>query len=165
MDKKWTAVPLTIARYVIPSKILQDSVNELRRGSAGRREWVILWQGKIIDETTAAITKLHVPLQDTGPLHFNISLDERLRLLDVVSSDNEFILIQLHTHPREAFHSQVDDRLAITKHIGAISIVIANFAASWQGIFLECSVNRHLGAGKWQELHGIEVTKLLEVTN
>jgi hypothetical protein len=163
MGKKWTAVPLTIARYRIPAPIVEASVCALRDGSAGTREWVILWQGKIFDETTAKVTRVHVPRQNTGPLHFNISIDERLRLLDDVSAEGEFILAQLHTHPRQAFHSEVDDRLAIPKHTGAISIVVADFGVGWNGDFLATSVNRHLGAGRWHELRPDEVRELLEV--
>jgi hypothetical protein len=163
MGKKWSSVPLTVARYRVPAGILESSVRALREGSSGRREWVILWQGKILDEVTAEITKIHVPRQDTGPLHFNVSIDERLHLLDAVTADGELILAQLHTHPREAFHSEVDDRLAIAKHTGAVSIVVANFGTRWTGDFRETSVNRHLGAGRWRELKPHEVVELLEV--
>jgi hypothetical protein len=163
MAKKWTSVPPTVERYRIPADVVEASVRALRNGSAGAREWVILWQGRILDETTAEITKIQVPRQNTGPLHFNVPLDERLRLLDVISAEGELIFAQLHTHPRKAFHSEADDRLAIAKHTGAVSIVVANFGVRWTGNFLETSVNRHLGAGRWQKLRPDEVLKLLEV--
>jgi hypothetical protein len=163
MAKKWSCVPLTVRRYRVSTSIIAESMHALRDGSAGRREWVILWQGRILSESTAEITRLIVPLQITGPYHFNIPLEERLRLLDQVSSQAEFILVQLHTHPQEAFHSQADDRFAITKHIGAISIVIANFGADWSGDFLNASVHRHLGAGQWRKLRPDEVVELLQV--
>lgn len=158
-----TAIPVTLSRYRIPAGLVMQSVDALREGSAGRRETVILWQGRIVSETTAEITRMLVPRQIAGPLHFNIPLDERLRLVDEVATQGEFILIQLHTHPREAFHSPVDDRLAITKHTGAISIVVADFCRFWTGNFLETSVNRHEGAGRWCELSHREVSQILEV--
>jgi hypothetical protein len=131
--------------------------------SAGWQEAVILWQGRILSENLAEITQFVLPLQDTGPLHFSVCLAERLRLLDVVSASEEFILVQLHTHPREAFHSPADDRLAIPKHTGAISIVVPDFGMFWRGDFLETSVNRHEGGGHWRELGKDEVSQLLEV--
>lgn len=163
MPKKWNSVPTTIANYRIPRAILDASIQALRDGSAGRREWVILWQGAVLDEFTAVVRQMHVPRQLTGPLHFNIPLDERLRLVDVVAASGEFIFAQLHTHPRAAFHSPVDDRLAIPKHAGAISIVVADFGRFWTGDLTESSVNRHMGAGQWQELSSADIHALFTV--
>jgi hypothetical protein len=165
MAEKFTSIPETLSRYRIPAAILRATAEALRQESAGVRETVALWQGRALSEEVAEITKLHVPRQLTGPLHFNVPLDERLRLVREVSKEDEFILIQLHTHPREAFHSDVDDRLAITKHTGAISIVIADFGMRWNGDLLQTSVNRNLGAGEWIELAAHEVSQLLEVVN
>ena len=67
------------------------------------------------------------------------------------------------THPGRAFHSPVDDRLALPRHTGAISIVIADFAEKWDGDLEQASVNRHLGAGVWEELDGEAVSRLFEV--
>lgn len=164
MDSPYDHVPATIGRYLVPRPVLADTVRVLREQSAGRREAVVLWQGRVLDWLTAEVTRLLVPRQDTGPLHFNVPLEERLRILAEVSGAEQFILIQLHTHPREAFHSEADDRLAITKHTGAISVVVADFGTRWTGDFRETSVNQSLGGGLWRELSEWEVTNLFEVT-
>ena len=54
-------------------------------------------------------------------------------------------------------------RLALPRHTGAISIVIADFADKWDGDLEQASVNRHLGAGVWEELDGEAVSRLFEV--
>ena len=163
MAEIFTYVPETISRYRVPRAIVLATAQALRDESAGVRESVVLWQGRVLSETLAEITKLQVPRQITGPLHFNVPLDERLRLVREVCKESELILIQLHTHPHEAFHSDLDDRLAITKHTGAISIVIAEFARRWNGDLLKSSVNRNLGGGRWIELPSGEVTTLFEI--
>jgi len=163
MANHFTSIPQTLSRYRIPASIVHTTAQALREQGGGVREAVALWQGRILSEEVAEITKLHVPRQLTGPLHFNVPLDERLRLVREVSKEDEFILIQLHTHPRHAFHSVVDDQLAITKHTGAISIVIPDFGLRWDGDLLQTSVNRNLGCGHWVELPHIEVSQLLEV--
>ena len=164
MADSFSYVPETISRYRVPRSILHATARALRDESAGVRESVALWQGRVLSETLAEVTKLHVPRQITGPLHFNVPLDERLRLVREVSMEDEFILVQLHTHPCEAYHSDVDDRLAITKHTGAISIVVADFGTRWSGDLLQTSVNRNLGGGRWIELSAAEVQELFEVT-
>jgi hypothetical protein len=163
MAKVVRAVPQTLQRYQVPASVLTETVQALRRTGGGVKEAVALWQGRAVNETVAVITKLHVPKQITGPLHFNVPLPERLRLLGEVSRAGEFILCQLHTHPREAFHSKADDDMAITKHTGAISIVIPVFGMNWSGSFQETSVHVHLGAGKWRQLFPAEVQTLFEV--
>jgi Na+-transporting NADH:ubiquinone oxidoreductase subunit NqrA len=39
------------------------------------------------------------------------------------------VAAQVHSHPREAFHSKADDRWAIVRHEGALSLVVPNFAS------------------------------------
>ena len=41
-----------------------------------------------------------------------------MRLAEEAAKLGDVLLIQLHTHPREAFHSRADDADAITKHTG-----------------------------------------------
>lgn len=160
---KVSAVPPTIRTYRVPGAILRDSVETLRTLSRGSKESVVLWQGKVLDEDTAEITHLVVPKQLTGPYHFNVPLAERLALIAKVSEHNEFILIQLHTHPQQAFHSPADDEMAITKHQGAISIVVPYFGRHWQGSFEDTSVHINLGNATWRQLTLSEVAGLLEV--
>ena len=38
------------------------------------------------------------------------------------------VAAQIHTHPRQAFHSEADDTSAIVRHAGALSIVLPFFA-------------------------------------
>jgi hypothetical protein len=165
MAEKFTSIPQSLSRYRVPVAILHATARALREEGGGVREAVALWQGRVLSEDIAEITKLHIPRQLAGPLHFNVPLDERLRLVREVSKEDEFILVQLHTHPRQAFHSDVDDRLAITKHTGAISIVIPDFGMRWTADLLQTSVNRNLGAGKWIELPANEVSRLFEIVS
>lgn len=164
MAKLVNAVPPTLCRYRVPQQIVQASAEDLRRLGRGIKEAVVLWQGRVVDQSIAEVTKLVVPRQETGPLHFNIPLQERLRLMQLVAAENEFILVQLHTHPREAFHSKADDTMAITKHVGAISIVIPNFGMRWSGSLAETAVFVHQGAARWSQITSASVGSLFEAT-
>lgn len=163
MAERFTSVPPTLRRYRTPAALLAATGEALRTVGAGVREAVVLWQGRVLDPVTAEFTKLHVPRQVTGPLHFNVPLADRLKLLTAVSADDELILAQVHTHPRFAFHSEADDRLAITKHLGAVSIVVPFFALTWNGDLSQTSVNLCLGGDRWRELTLGEVLDTFEV--
>jgi hypothetical protein len=54
--------------------------------------------------------------------------------------------------------------MAITKHVGAISVVIPDFGLNWNGDFGQTSVHISLGAARWRELQVDEVMDLFEVT-
>lgn len=157
-------LPDRVRRYRVPAALLADSAEVLRRTGAGAREAVALWQGKASGPDSAEVTRLVVPKQVTGPLHFNVPLEERLRIADEASRIGELIVAQLHTHPREAFHSKADDELAIIKHLGAVSIVVPHFGLHWKGSLAEASVHMHLGRSRWRQLEPQEVVSLFEVT-
>src|SRR5689334_10582778 len=111
MDKHYTTIPATLSHYRLPAPLLRQTAQMLRGTGRGVREAVALWQGRIVDDATAAFTKLVIPKQLAGELHFNVPLQDRLRLIQEVSAQGEFILAQIHTHPREAFHSKADDQM------------------------------------------------------
>lgn len=163
MTSTFDSVPPTIQRYSIPSTVIQATADALRRLGQGCSEAVALWQGRVLSDTDAEVTKLIIPKQITGPRHFNVPLEERLRIIDQISNVGEFILVQIHTHPRQAFHSEADDLYAITKHLHAISIVVPYFAVSWSGSLSETSIHLNLGAGNWRQLSDAEVSDAFQV--
>ena len=148
--------------YAVPKRILQSSAHELRSLSGGVRESVLLWIGTERPDK-ALVRRILVPQQIASPMHFKVPLDERVRIIRELGNSSQKVLAQLHTHPGKAFHSFADDRLALPRHTGAISIVIADFAADWDGDLQKASVNYHLGEGVWSELSPESVSKLFEI--
>lgn len=137
--------------YVVPRGLLVESAATLRALSDGVRESVVLWVGTE-QGGRALVKRLVAPRQRTSPSHFDVPLEERLRIVQELAAGGEKLLAQLHTHPGPAFHSEADDRLALPRHTGAISIVVPHFGRGWEGDLRHVSVNRHLGQGVWQEL-------------
>ncbi len=155
--------PATVVHYRVPRAIVAASAETLRRLSNDRIEAVVLWQGRVRSKGTAEVRELVVPHQLAGALHFDVPLEERMRLIDVVTAAGDIILAQLHTHPREAFHSAADDRLAIPQHVGGMSIVVADFGRHWDGDLGAASVHRHLGGARWEELSPGVARRLFEI--
>ena len=149
-------------KYSVAKSILRESAVTLRSLSAGIRESVILWIGSA-DDRNARVRSITVPKQFTSADHFEVPLEERLKLAQRLAYSGERLLAQLHTHPGTAFHSLTDDRLALPRHTGAVSIVVPNFAAEWSGDLAETSVNYHLGGGIWKQLGSETVSALFEV--
>lgn len=148
--------------YVVPESILTESAGLLRSLGEGVRESALLWTGTE-QSGNATVERIIVPLQVASPKHFEVSFEERLRIAQELAESEQRLLAQLHTHPGRAFHSLTDDRLALPRHTGAISLVIPNFACEWQGSLFDVSVNIHLGAGVWNELSAQTVATVFEV--
>ena len=149
-------------QYTVSRSLLRESAVTLRSLSRRLRESAILWIGAA-DDRNARVRGITVPKQFTTADHFEVPLEERLKLAQRLAYSGEKLLVQLHTHPGEAFHSLADDRLALPRHTGALSIVVPNFAAEWIGDLEEASVNYHLGGGVWTELGPEVVSTLFEV--
>ena len=69
------------------------------------------------------------------------------RLRADLAAHGELVAAQIHAHPAEAFHSLADDRGALVGHLGALSIVLPEFAA-------ECTVANFATLAAVFELHG-----------
>ena len=149
--------------YVVSRRTLVESAELLRSLSGGVRESVVLWAGTEY-EAAARVRRVVVPRQRASRIAFDVPLEERLKIAQQLAGSGEKLLAQLHTHPGEAFHSLADDRLALPRHTGAMSIVVADFASRWDGDLRDVSVNRHLGTGTWSELSPDAVSRLFEVT-
>ena len=146
----------------IPIGLLEQSARLLRDLSADRREAVILWAG-VPGSHTVTVSRIVVPQYTSTLVRFEVPLEERRKLAERLGEHGEIVLAQLHTHPGAAFHSAADDRLALPRHTGAISIVVPCFAEDWRGNLGETSVNIHRGGGVWSELSDSEIQALFEV--
>lgn len=146
----------------VPKELVAESVRLLETLSAGERESVILWVG-VATQTPARVQRIVIPEQRASRDHFEVPLSARLQLITELGRTGETVLVQLHTHPSEAFHSPVDDRLAVPRQTGALSIVVPHFGQDWSGSLWETSVNRHLGRGRWEELDRVSLGQALEV--
>ena len=155
-------------RTVVPvmrveRSLVRESALMLRELSDDRTEAVLLWAG-VRHDALASVRRIVVPEFTSTSVHFEVSLEERIALASALAAEGEMVLAQLHTHPGPAFHSRADDRFALPRHTGAISIVVPDFAADWDGDLEDVSVNVHRGAGVWRELASREVSSVIKVT-
>ena len=151
-----------ILTFAVPRGILEESAETLRVLSGGVRESAVLWVG--VERTSCALVRrMVVPRQHATAMRFDVSLTERLRIAQELAASGGKLLAQLHTHPGRAFHSPTDDRLALPRHTGAISIVVPNFGTSWDGDLRDASINLHIGGGVWTELSSDTAANLFEV--
>lgn len=119
-------------QYRIPAALFERTFAHFRQCGGGRRECQVLWTSSWDDpeNINAVVHPLH--LAHAGG--FQLSSDWINEFWLELTHANNGIRVQIHTHPYEAFHSQIDNEFPIIHSIGFLSLVIPNFALGPVGL-------------------------------
>ena len=107
---------------------VDETLNHLRDAGLHNQECVVLWLGK---RASSHIDVVHCykPLQRAKADQFHIPPDGMTALQGKLRAERLMVAAQVHSHPEEAFHSKADDKWAIIRHEGALSLVVPRFAS------------------------------------
>jgi hypothetical protein len=159
---------LNIQEVVFSSSVLSDAYSWLRKAGAKELEAVVLFSGTFRTEaSTFEVLETIIPEQTSlnieGGLLYAVDGDELHRINVYLHESKQLLIAQMHSHPGRAYHSSTDDAYPIVTKIGALSIVVPNFAADqisprrWAVYRLNESVT-------WQRLNDAEVARLIKLT-
>jgi proteasome lid subunit RPN8/RPN11 len=146
----------------VTCQILEDTLGDLHKGGEYNNESVALWLGRPEGDGLVAL-EVYSPYHTADVDYFRIPTQSMRALMDHLHESRMRIVAQVHTHPREAFHSKADDRWAVITHKGAVSIVLPFFA---RGIDADSfparsAVFRLSGSGRWE---GVPFGAVVRVT-
>lgn len=136
-----------------PAPLVDATLGHLREAGRRRIECVVLWLGRRgSDEIT--IAEAYRPLQAAKEDMFHIPPAGMTALHDQLRRHRFMVAAQVHSHPYHAFHSVADDRWAIVRHEGALSLVVPDFATDTTASnFLDQSkVFRFSADAQWVEV-------------
>lgn len=150
---------------LVPRQVLDDGQSFLRAAGATGREGMLLWVGRR-DGPTFEVTNLFIPQQRGIRTQDGVCVvvdPDALRRLNLEMYQQGLQLIaQVHSHPGRAFHSSMDDEFAIARTIGALSLVVPDFAVRPFSLE-ECATYRLSGLGTWDEVPRSMVRRLIRV--
>lgn len=106
--------------------VIEATLASLQAGGRRRRESVALWLGRRAGGAID-IVESYVPVHRAAEDYFEIPRESIAALFQRIRTTGTMVAAQVHSHPHEAFHSAADDRWAIVRHIGAVSIVLPDF--------------------------------------
>jgi hypothetical protein len=132
--------------FDVPADIARITQNHLRFKGATQEEGVVLWRGTF---DPARITAAIVPAQETSAGRFRVPLAERQRITRELAGTGEAIVAQVHSHPRRAFHSPIDDEEAIPRRVGSYSLVVPDFGAR-EDLLDDAALFQLDDAGAWR---------------
>lgn len=125
---------LDVRTFVIPSAVIRDTISFLREVGAEGFEGFALWGGKLVTETrfefrSAVIPKQRASMTRNGLL-VTVAGHALFEVNKVMHGRGETLGAQVHSHPTEAYHSATDDQYPMVTLVGALSIVIPDFASA-----------------------------------
>lgn len=111
----------------VPAAVLAGVQDVLRAAGLARprgREGVAL----LIGRSGALADELVVPEHEAGFDWFRVPLASRRSLAQSLAGTGRQVLAQVHSHPSRAYHSAVDDAMALPRRAGNLSLVVPDFA-------------------------------------
>jgi hypothetical protein len=140
------------------TKHVATTLGHLREAGVRRQECVVLWLGRP-SERGVEVVEVYRPQQRAAMDMFHIPPAGMAALHTTLRRDRVMVAAQVHSHPQEAFHSLADDQWAIVRHVGALSLVVPDFAAHTQvDTFLKhTKVFRFSPSAQWCEVPATEV--------
>ena len=147
----------------ISSAGIRETISLLRQ--AGSRECVLLWLGRR-EAGVQRIVDVYRPQQNSAIDYFEIPRQGMAALMDRLRTQGLYVVSQVHTHPAQAFHSPTDDRWAIVRHIGALSIVLPFFAesATPENFLQQAAVYELDPSNAWNEVPSEQFLDRLRIT-
>jgi len=111
---------------IVPAAVVRQTLTELQSAGRQRSERIVLWLGRRTRDAIK-VELFWVPDQQAGHDFFEIPEDAMRDLFCELRTRRLMVAAQVHTHPRQAFHSYADDTGAIVRHTGALSLVVPHF--------------------------------------
>ena len=119
-----------VRRFRVSASAIRETEEALR--SAGRKgyELFVIWSGKRAADTFTVV-QVHIPEQRSYKLDAGLCVridGSALHRLNVWLYEAEQVIgAQVHSHPTDAYHSEIDDNYPIATLEGSLSIVLPFF--------------------------------------
>ena len=153
-----------IQRFVVPSKVIDETIEPLRNAGEEGFERFVLWSGHQ-DGARMLIRTIHVPAQTayktSSGLMVRVEGEALHKLNSWLYAHGEVLAAQVHAHPTEAFHSGTDDEFPIVTALGGLSVVVPDFAM--RGFFVGGLEAYRLTGKGWRRVRPRRVRRLIEV--
>lgn len=157
---------LEIELFEFDQESIQKAYSFLKLAGKESYEAVALFAGHI-EGKKARIKDVILPLQKSYKLESGLMYaveGEELHRINVWLHQHGLrLLAQIHSHPREAYHSSTDDEFPIVATVGGLSIVVPNFARGALN-HLDWAYYRLSTDPLWTELSESEIENLIKIT-
>ena len=111
----------------LPRAVLDSTFRQLRDCGAGRAECVVYWCASL--DQPGLLARVVHPVHHAGPRGYEVDSAWVTQFFLELRRTRETVKVQVHTHPREAGNSLIDDQFSLVPATGFLSLVIPDFGA------------------------------------
>ncbi len=145
---------LSVRTFVIPSAVVAETISFLRKVGALGSEGFVLWSGTRTGARSFRFASVLIPeqcaMETEHGLLVTVEGEALFRVNKAVYERNEVLAAQVHTHPTDAYHSSTDDTFPLVTLVGALSIVLPDFAREAPGDIDRWAWYRLSKRAKWE---------------
>lgn len=116
----------------VSAQLIADTFAIFRDCGGGRRECVAYWLGPAA--TPGKVDEVIHPKHTSMDGGYQIDDQWLTTFWFTLARQRRSVRVQIHTHPREAFHSSTDDAWALIDTPGFLSIVIPHYGLGSVGL-------------------------------
>lgn len=138
----------------LPDAVVAATFNQFRACGRGRRECVTYWCADL--EQPDVLTRVVHPVHAANGGGYEVDDAWVMQFFVALHRNRETVRVQIHTHPRGAGHSWIDDAYALVPAEGFFSLVIPDFAQGPVGLERAHLVEM-TASGDWVEREPAEV--------
>lgn len=156
---------IEVDQVIVPAKAVAEAHTHLAAMGEHECEGFALWVGcrrETIFEVVEAVIPAQRALKSVDGVCITIDSDELFRLNRYLYERDWQIIAQIHSHPTDAYHSETDDAYPVATTIGALSIVVPDFARD-DFYLSRCAVFRLIPGGGWCELDRRTIIQLIRI--
>lgn len=147
---------LEVDTFIAPRDVVLDTIEFLQEVGRHGAEGFVLWCGRKEAGNVFRFTSAYIPKQQAYKTEDGLLVvvdgEALFRVNKELYERGEILGGQVHTHPTSAYHSDTDDHYPLVTLMGALSVVIPNFARHAPEDRDTWASYRLRGYGKWSPL-------------
>lgn len=147
---------LAIRTYIIPKTILLDTVSFLQQVGREGFEGFVLWGAVRLEASQIEFRSALIPRQRASQTEHGLLVTvEGQSLFEVnraLYDRGELLGAQVHSHPTDAYHSSTDDQYPMVTLMGALSLVVPDFARNAPGDLDRWACYRLSRRSRWEPI-------------
>jgi len=138
----------------LPAALVTATFDQFRSCGDGRRECVAYWCADLVDPDV--LTRVVHPVHTAVGGGYEVDDDWVMQFFVTLHRSQETVRVQIHTHPRGAGHSWIDDAYSLVPAKGFLSLVVPDFARGPVGLD-HTHLVQMTADGEWAERRPEEV--------
>jgi hypothetical protein len=142
-----------VTTFIVGAGVLGETLEFLRDVGTSHSEGFVLWTGVLEGPTVFRFASALIPAQQAiatnRGLLVTVDGGALFEINKTAHERGQTLAAQVHTHPTSAFHSGTDDHYPLVTLVGALSVVIPDFAVNAPGDIDRWAWYRLLKYGHW----------------